>query len=217
MFKFLIFDWDGTLIDSAARIISSMQKAAEDVGMPHPSDKSVKNIIGLGLPEALQEIFPGIETEQIQQMREKYSHFYLEADRTPTNLFPGVEEGLRRLNAKGYRMAVATGKSRRGLDRVFEQTGLGELFHHSRCADETRSKPHPLMLHELLQESGMDVSQALMVGDTEFDLEMAVNAGMKSVGVSYGAHEIDRLNNHKPMSIFDQFGDFEAWLDESRV
>ncbi|MEH6814573.1 MAG: HAD hydrolase-like protein, partial [Motiliproteus sp.] len=131
MFKFLIFDWDGTLIDSADRIIASMQRAAVDLGLVEPGAEAVRNIIGLGLPEALQAIFPGIDKQGVEGMRERYSHYYLRADDTPTALFPGVEQGLAQLAEKGYQLAVATGKSRRGLEQVFAETGIKELFQHS--------------------------------------------------------------------------------------
>ncbi len=212
MFRLLIFDWDGTIIDSAARIISSMQQAAADLEMAAVSDDAVRNIIGLGLPEALQLLFPGIDGQGVEQMRQRYSHYYLEADCTPIRLFDGVEDSLARLRDGGYQLAVATGKSRRGLDRVFSDTGLGPLFEYSRCADETRSKPDPLMLEELLVESGVAADQALMIGDTEFDLEMATNAGMRSLGVSYGAHAVERLRNHNPVRIIDRFSELDDWL-----
>ena len=212
MFKLLIFDWDGTIIDSADRIISSMQKAASDQGLPGLSAEPIRNIIGLGLPEALMLLYPGIDHDGMMQMRERYSYYYMKADDTPTALFPGAEDGLLRLRDQGFRLAVATGKSRLGLDRVLAVTGLRDVFEFTRCADETRSKPDPLMLEELLAHSGHQVSEAVMIGDTEFDLEMATNAGMKSLGLSYGAHSVDRLERHGPLAIFDQFSELESWL-----
>lgn len=216
MFKLLIFDWDGTLIDSAGRIISSMQRAADDLNFPSLADESIRNIIGLGMPEALQELLPGIDAEGRERMRRRYSHYYLDADDTQAELFPGVSDSLARLREQGYQLAVATGKSRRGLDQVLTETGLGPLFKHSRCADETRSKPHPLMLEELLAVSGHRVDDALMIGDTEYDLEMAANAGMRSLGVSYGAHDSARLHEHRPLTIIDRFSELEAWLESTR-
>ncbi len=217
MLKFLIFDWDGTLIDSADRIIASMQQAAVDLGLKEPGNETVRNIIGLGLPEALQSIFPGIDEQGIAGMRERYSYYYLQADNTPTALFPGVQQGSLQLAQKGYQLAVATGKSRRGLEHVFAETGLKQMFQHSRCADETRSKPHPLMLHELLQESGYQAHEALMIGDTEFDLEMAINANVSSMGVAYGAHSPQRLQTHNPVTIIDQFSELDCWLDKHNL
>ncbi|WP_246480034.1 HAD-IA family hydrolase [Motiliproteus sediminis] len=215
MGRLVIFDWDGTLIDSAARIIECMQRAAEAEAMPALEAEAVRNIIGLGLPEALQVLYPGIKERDVERMRLRYSSFFLAEDQLPSPLFPGVETGLRRLAEHGFRLAVATGKSRRGLDRAFQETGLGELFSDSRCADETRSKPDPHMLKELVDVFAVDPVDAVMVGDTEYDLEMAANAGMPSVGVSYGAHSVDRLQRHKPVMVVDRFEQLEAWLRAS--
>ena len=211
--KLLIFDWDGTLIDSADRIVRCMQQASADTDLPIPSREAVRDIIGLGLPEVFDRLFGGLDQQQEARMRERYRHYYIDADDTPAEFFPGVIEGLTRLRQQGYCLAVATGKSRFGLDRVFAETGLGELFHYSRCADETRSKPHPLMLEELLDESGVALERALMVGDTEYDLEMASRAGMRSVGVSYGAHHPQRFERHQPQLIIHHFSELEGWLE----
>ncbi|WP_207061121.1 HAD-IA family hydrolase [Motiliproteus sp. SC1-56] len=213
MYQLLIFDWDGTLIDSAGRIVSSMQRAASAQGLAPRGDAAIRNIIGLGLPEALDALYPGIEGEEVEAMRERYSRYYLAEDEPPASLFTGVEAGLGRLRDSGYTLAVATGKSRRGLVQVFEETGLGELFHLSRCADETRSKPHPMMLEEILAETGHPVESALMIGDTEYDLEMASRAGMASVGVSYGVHEQQRLLRHAPQTVIHRFAELETWLE----
>lgn len=214
MYKLLIFDWDGTIIDSAARIISSMQQAARDLQQPELTDDAVRNIIGLGLPEAIRALIPGIDDALIPRMRERYGHYYLDADETPTALFAGVEQTLTNLNEKGFRLAVATGKSRRGLQSVFAETGLEYLFETSRCADETTSKPDPHMLHELLEETGVNVNDAVMIGDTEFDLEMGVRAGMDTIAVSYGAHHIDRLKVFNPVLEMDAFPELESWLTQ---
>ncbi|MEH6577569.1 MAG: HAD-IA family hydrolase [Amphritea sp.] len=217
MYKLLIFDWDGTVIDSAARIISSMQKASRDLDLPELSDDAVRDIIGLGLPEAIRVLIPGIDESMIPQMRERYGHYFLRADSTPTELFGGVRETLTSLKAKNYRLAVATGKSRRGLEQVFTETGLAPLFELSRCADETTSKPDPHMLEEILAESGVKASEAVMIGDTEFDLEMAVRAGVDTIAVSYGAHHIDRLMTYNPVLVMHSFPELEYWLVESAV
>lgn len=213
MYKLLIFDWDGTIIDSAARIVSSMQQASRDLGYGELTDGAVRSIIGLGLPEALVELIPEIDESGILAMRERYGHYYLGADETPTELFDGVESSLVRLKEKGYRMAVATGKSRRGLDRVFEETGLRYLFETSRCADETTSKPHPHMLMEILDETGVKANEALMIGDTSFDLEMGQRAGVDRVAVTYGAHPLERLHPFEPVLLADQFVQLEQWLE----
>jgi phosphoglycolate phosphatase len=216
MYDLLVFDWDGTLIDSAARIISSMHKATLDLPLDPVSDEAIRNIIGLGLPEVMQQLFPGIDAHIQGRACEAYSHYYLH-DKTPTQLFPGVEAGLLRLKESGYQLAVATGKSRQGLDRVFEETGLGSLFAYSRCADETRSKPHPLMLHQILEESGFSVERSLMVGDTEYDLGMAQQAEMDAVAVSYGAHSPARLKPYGPVLNIDHFCELERWLDSKSM
>ncbi|MBV0931843.1 HAD family hydrolase [Marinobacterium weihaiense] len=213
MYKLLIFDWDGTIIDSTQRIASSIRAAAKDLDLPVPTWEASRDIIGLGLPEAIQALFPGEGDHIIEPMRERYGHYYLGADETPTALFPGVQHTLESLKAKGYRLAVATGKSRKGLEHVFAETGIGALFETSRCADETTSKPDPHMLHELLVETGVDRRHALMIGDTEYDLEMGRRAGMDTVAVSYGAHHIDRLKVLEPACEIHHFAELEAWLD----
>ena len=212
-YKLVIFDWDGTIIDSAARIVSSMQSAARDLGLPELTDEAVRDIIGLGLPEAIRILVPGINDDTLEKMRQLYSTYYITDDPTPTELFPGVKQSLESLHAKGYRLAVATGKSRRGLDRVFADTGLGWLFETSRCADETTSKPDPHMLREILQETAVQASDAVMIGDTEYDLGMGVNAGMDVIGVSYGVHHQDRLKVFDPVMIAHRFIELEQWLE----
>ncbi|GGK82307.1 HAD family hydrolase [Amphritea balenae] len=217
MYKLLIFDWDGTIIDSAARIISSMQQAARDLDQPELTDDAVRNIIGLGLPEAIRVLIPGVDEAVIPDMRERYGYYYLGADTTPTALFEGVESTLTNLKDKGYRLAVATGKSRRGMQRVFDETGLEHLFELSRCADETTSKPDPHMLYEILEQSGVDAKDAVMIGDTEFDLEMGVRAGMDTIAVSYGAHHIDRLKQFNPILEMHAFPELENWLTDKSM
>ncbi|MFC6673817.1 HAD-IA family hydrolase [Marinobacterium aestuariivivens] len=216
MYKLLIFDWDGTVIDSAARIVSSIQRAALDLAFEPPGVDAIHNIIGLGLPEAILTLYPGLADQDVGRMRERYAHYYLVADETPTALFPGARESLESLRDKGFRLAVATGKSRRGLDRVFDETGLGPLFEVSRCADETTSKPDPHMLHEILELTGLSSAEALMIGDTEYDMEMGVRAGVAGVAVSYGAHHIDRLKPYNPVLEIDHFPELEHWLDTHR-
>lgn len=214
MYKLLIFDWDGTVIDSAARIVSSMQSAARELAHPELSDDAVRNIIGLGLPEAIEALIPGIDDQANAELAKRYSHYYISGDNTPTELFDGVEETLLKLREQGYRLAVATGKSRRGLERVLSDTGLGYLFEISRCADETTSKPDPHMLYEILEQTGVPAEHALMIGDTEFDLEMGVRASMNTVAVSYGAHHIDRLRKYDPVLEMHSFPALESWLSE---
>ncbi|KEA61903.1 hypothetical protein ADIMK_4050 [Marinobacterium lacunae] len=213
MYKLLIFDWDGTLIDSQARIIASMQAAAAELGHEALCPEAVRNIIGLGLPEAIRALIPEIDPDGIELMRERYAHHFLFQNDTPTELYPGVSDTLARLRDRGYRLAVATGKSRRGLDRVLEETGLGGLFEITRCADETKSKPDPCMLIEILDETGVQAGEALMIGDTEYDLEMGSRIKMPTVAVSYGAHHLDRLKPYRPETEIHHFPELEIWLD----
>jgi phosphoglycolate phosphatase len=213
VYKLLIFDWDGTIIDSTGRIVSSIRAAARDLDLPLPTVEAARDIIGLGLPEAIRVLFPTSGDDIIEPLTQRYAHYYLGEDETPTALFPGVQHALESLHGKGYRLAVATGKSRRGLEHVFAETGLGWLFELSRCADETTSKPDPHMLHEILEQTGVDRSEALMIGDTEYDLEMGARAGIDTVAVSYGAHHIDRLKVLKPVREVHHFPELEHWLD----
>ncbi len=206
-----VFDWDGTLLDSTDKIATSMQKAIADLGLPERSIDEAKSIIGLGLPEAVRTLFPDIDEGMIPEVTASYSGHFVAADQHPCDFFPDVDEVLKQLRSEGHLLAVATGKSRRGLNRVLGNMSLTGFFDASRCADETASKPDPLMLNELLQELDIDVGSAVMVGDTDFDLGMAANAGMKSIGVSYGAHPVERLLPHKPERIIDSFEELLDW------
>lgn len=198
-YELIIFDWDGTLMDSVPRIVSCMQAAALEAEWGELSAAEVEDIIGLGLPEAIAQLCPGILPAQAERLRERYSHHFVTADATPMLFFAGVEAQIARLRGREQqRLAVATGKSRRGLDRIFAETDSGAWFHASRTADETRSKPHPQMLSELLVELEVPVERAVMVGDTEYDLEMARAIGMDRVGVTYGVHTPERLARSQP-------------------
>ncbi|WP_299974484.1 HAD-IA family hydrolase [uncultured Pseudoteredinibacter sp.] len=207
-----IFDWDGTLSNSADKIVSCMQLAADDAKLPELPGSQVQKIIGLGLPEAISTLYPEGSQAQWDTMREMYSSHYIKADQIPAPLFDGVIEGLEKLKSNGFTLAVATGKSRRGLDRVLARLEMEDYFHGSRCADETRSKPHPLMLEELLTEFGRPAQQSVMVGDTSFDLAMAEAIDMPRIGVSYGVHEVDVLHQHKPDLIADHFDEVIDWV-----
>lgn len=201
MYSLIIFDWDGTLMDSTERIVTCLAQAAVKSKLPVLEPKAYQQIIGLGLREAIRDLYPAIDEAQLESMRDHYSHFFILAEQTPNPLFPGALEVLNNLRSKGVKTAVATGKSRAGLDRVWANTGLGEFFDASRCADETESKPSPLMLNEILVETRVPVERALMVGDTSFDLEMAERIGMDRVGVSYGAHSAEVLAQYQPKAI----------------
>lgn len=199
----LVFDWDGTLIDSTGKIVRSMQEAMGLCGFPLLPDDAVRNIIGLGLPEAILELYPEAPEADRILLQKAYSECYVAADQVPCVFYPGVEECLDALQHAGHKIAVATGKSRRGLDRVLHNTGWQDRFDATRCADETASKPDPKMLFELMAELGAGEAETCMVGDTEYDLLMAVRAGVNRVGVSYGAHEPVRLLKHSPLAIVD--------------
>ncbi|MGS2716598.1 HAD family hydrolase [Eionea flava] len=208
----LIFDWDGTLSDSTSKIVTCLQKAAASAGFPVLEDAVICNIIGLGLPEAMARLYPELGDDQKESIRSHYVEHFLAADQIPSPFFEGVEEGLATLRCAGFAMAVATGKSRRGLDRVLERLSMQAYFDASRCADETKSKPDPLMLQELLKQMKVSCDRALMVGDTEYDMEMARNANVHRVAVSYGAHHIDRLQPYQPIKSVDHFSDFVDWV-----
>ncbi|MFT6254171.1 MAG: phosphoglycolate phosphatase [Granulosicoccus sp.] len=208
----LIFDWDGTLSDSTSKIVTCLQKAAETTGFPVLEDDVICNVIGLGLPEVMERLYPRLGDDEKEQVRLHYVEHFLAADKTPSPFFYGVEKGLRSLRSAGFKMAVATGKSRRGLDRVLDRLDMRSYFDASRCADETLSKPHPLMLEELLLEMDVSAGKAMMVGDTEYDMEMAQKANVHRVAVSYGAHHIDRLKPYQPLLCTDHFPDFVEWV-----
>lgn len=208
----LIFDWDGTLSDSKAKITKAMQLAAEDMGWLPLADHHIHNIIGLGLPEAIQRLYPEVDLSGRQRLRDAYAAHFLSLDEArPSDFFPGVMDTLHRLKADGHTLTIATGKSRKGLDRIFGVLGVADFFHATRCADETASKPDPLMLEELLSEFGVAAGEAVMIGDTEYDMEMARRIHMPRIAVSYGAHHVDRLHSYQPELCLDQFDQLLAW------
>jgi len=212
-YKLLIFDWDGTIMDSVARIVDCLRKAGEQVlGEESRSGHELKDVIGLGLREALIQLHPQSSKQQIEEMSAAYRYQYMEVNTTSSVLFDGAESILETLEQQGYWLAVATGKGRQGLDQVLEMTGLGPRFHTTRCASETFSKPHPLMLEEILQQLGMNVEDALMIGDTEYDMEMAKNANMDRLGVSYGVHPEERLMKHQPIGCIDNLNHLNEFL-----
>ncbi len=208
----VIFDWDGTLIDSAGKIVACMQQAGRDAQLPAPSDDAVRNIIGLGLDVAIGRLYPAESEQKRLEVRQHYSRNFIAADQTPCSFFPGVQELLNDLHARGARLAVATGKSRKGLSRVLGNLDMAGYFAATRCADETASKPDPTMLHELCEEFRIQPDEAVMVGDTEYDLEMARRIGMPSVGVSYGVHAPERLGKWQPLQIIDEFRELDDVL-----
>lgn len=208
----LIFDWDGTLSDSTGLITQAMQAAAASLEIPVPEDIQVHNIIGLGLPEALLQLFPAVTDSVREILKDTYrTHFLRLDEQLPSKLFPGVMDTLERLRENGHVLAVATSKSRHGLDRILANMQLQDFFHGSRCADETASKPHPLMLEQLLVEFAHPAADAVMVGDTEYDMDMARQIGMPRIAVSYGAHTPLRLEVYQPDMCLDQFAELLNW------
>ena len=212
-YKLLIFDWDGTLADSVGRIVAAMHVAAQRAGRPERDEEAVKGIIGLGLPEAILTLYPDMTKAQVIAFRQHYADVYMAMDTEPSPLFAGVAESLEAFRAEGYRLAVATGKARRGLDRVLKAHGWEDFFDITRAADETASKPDPLMLNQILAHCAVQPGQALMVGDASFDLLMARNAGIDSVAVSYGAQSVARLLEFEPRLAIDSFPELRAWLN----
>jgi phosphoglycolate phosphatase len=210
-YELLIFDWDGTLMDSAATIVACIQSACADLGWPVPSREAASHIIGLGLAEAVHALFPDVAESEHPRLVERYRHHYLSQDHE-IPLFEGARELVVELHRRGHTLAVATGKARRGLARAFEHTGLEPYFHASRTADETFSKPHPAMIEELLDELGVPAGQALMVGDTSHDLQMAINAGIASLAAGYGAHPAAGLAAYGPLAVCESFDEMARWL-----
>ncbi|ATP51403.1 MULTISPECIES: HAD family hydrolase [unclassified Pseudomonas] len=214
-YELLIFDWDGTLADSIGRIVEAMNAAAERAGEAPSHEEAVKGIIGLALGEAIHTLYPHLTPAALERFRQHYADIYMALDQQPSPLFEGVVESLDAFRAEGYRLAVATGKARRGLDRVLKANGWEQFFDITRAADETRGKPHPLMLEEILGHCGVEPGRALMVGDSAFDLQMASNAGMHSVAVGYGAMSLQALAEFGPQLCIDHFSQLREWLGRS--
>lgn len=210
-FDLLVFDWDGTLMDSAAAITASLQDACRDLDLPVPTAERARYVIGLGLDDAMSYLLPGIDPARYPEVRERYRHHFLVND-SGTSLFPGAAETVAALHERGFLLAVATGKSRRGLNRALAATGLTPLFHATRCADEGHSKPHPGMLQKLLGALEVDRERALMIGDTTHDMEMARAAGVARVGVAYGAHAKEFLLDYDLVTCMDDFEGLRRWL-----
>lgn len=213
-FKAIIFDWDGTLVNSTARIVDSMQRAGREAGLPSVCDASVQNIIGLGLPEAIRTVWPEVTEEQLLDVTPRYARYFVSDSQVDMDFFQGVPTFLTNLKAQGRQLAVATGKTRRGLDRMIQDMNLQQVFSATRCADETRSKPHPLMLHELLDELKLHSHEALMVGDTTYDLDMARSINMPAIGMTYGAHAAERLWACEPLTLCHSIYELNEWIHQ---
>ena len=206
-----IFDWDGTLVDSLGRIEQCMRLAMADCHLPDRDTASIRNIIGLGLREALDTLFPGLKPSQHEQLRESYSQHFIALDRQPCDFHEGALLLLSRLREQGDLLTVATGKSRRGLDRALAAYGMSDFFEATRCADESISKPAPDMVLELLDMTGAHADWTVVVGDTEYDLAMASSAGVHRIGVDFGAHAPERLQGHAPLACVGHLSELLEW------
>ncbi|KAF1045792.1 HAD-IA family hydrolase [Xylophilus sp.] len=213
-FDLIAFDWDGTLYDSTGIIVRCIQEAVRDVGGAVPTERAAAYVIGMSLHQALAHAAPDVPPEKYPQLGQRY-RFHYARHQDDLSLFPGVLPLLGDLKARGYLLAVATGKSRRGLNEVLGSVELRGAFDGSRTADETAGKPHPLMLQELQAEFGVAPGRLLMVGDTTHDLQMAASAGSPSVGVSYGAHEPDAFHAYAPLAVVHSVAELHAWLRDN--
>jgi phosphoglycolate phosphatase len=211
-FRLIVFDWDGTLMDSEARIVSSIEAALRDTGQAPRPRGEIRDVIGLGLLEAVQTLLPEADAGLHLRVKDCYRVRYLSAEETPSQLFPGAADVVKGLASSGYLLAVATGKGRSGLDTALRETGLGPWFHTTRCADEAFSKPHPEMLVQIMDELEVAPRDTLMVGDTEFDMQLAANAGARALAVCYGVHERGRLMRHAPLGCLADVREIPPWL-----
>lgn len=211
-YDLIVFDWDGTLMDSTALIVDSFQAASADLGLPIPEREEAAQVIGLSLAEATRRLAPTLDLHVQQSLAERYRHHYLARDQDLV-LFSGTLDLLHWLKDEEYVLAIATGKARRGLSRVLETSGIGPMFASSRCADESHSKPHPAMLLELMDELMVEPERTLMVGDTTHDLLMARNAGVEALAMTYGAHSVEELQGAEPLALLHSMAEVRAWLE----
>lgn len=212
-YKLIIFDWDGTILDSIGLIVNSVHGAAADCHLPRLADQVVKNIIGLRLDTAILQLYPTLSEEALALFLEKYTVHYLAMEKACLEFYPTVLKTLETLKEKGFLVAVATGKKRNGLDRILDALKLTQFFDATRCADETAGKPDPKMLNELLAVFNLTSNQALMVGDASFDLQMAHNANIDCIAVSYGAQSVDVLKKYNPVMIINQMDELLTYLN----
>src|SRR5208283_421621 len=213
-FRLLVFDWDGTLADSTAIIANAIQQACRDLELPTPDEGRARFVIGLGLTDALRHVAPGLPAADYPRLSERYRHHYLARD-PEIPLFAGARELLDELDARGFLLAVATGKTRVGLTRALQRQRLAHRFVATRCADEGLPKPHPDMLLALMERCGATPDETLMIGDTTHDLELARNAGASAVAVTYGEHPSAGLEGMSPLATLASIGELAAWLREN--
>lgn len=210
-FDLLVFDWDGTLADSTQAIVNAINFASDDLGIPQPTAQASRDIIGLELRQALRVLFGEVGEDTVQQLARRY-HYHYSACQDEIPLFDGVCEALTEFSDKGYLLAVASGKGRNGLRHAVESAGVADLILATRSADDCHSKPHPQMLKEIMDELGVGKDRSVMIGDTTFDLQMAQNARIASLGVTYGAQPLESLLPLAPLATFDNFAKLRAWL-----
>lgn len=211
-YKLIVFDWDGTIMDSTGHIVNCMQQAISELSFSPLDDAAIRHIIGLGLHEAATALYPDINNNAIETLANRYREIWLN-NAYDSPVFENASNLIRTLNKQEYFLAVATGKSRRGLDKILSKTQLGQSFHATRCADECHSKPHPQMIEELIDFCGVLPKETLMIGDTEYDLHMAHNAGADSLGVSHGAHSAEVLLACQPKEVVKDLYQVEQWLN----
>ena len=210
-YDLIIFDWDGTLANSTQLIVDAICQGSVDVGLPVPSQEAASGIIGLGFREACYALFGKIPDDQLTHLTARYTYYYGQGE-NDIPLFNGAAEVVGHLAEKGVALGVATGKGRAGLNRALDRSGIKHHFVATRCVDECHSKPHPQMILELMDEVAATPERTLMVGDTSFDLQMAQNANVASLGVTFGAHPLERLLPHAPVAHFDAFEHLGRWL-----
>lgn len=211
-YQLIIFDWDGTLMDSIERIVSSVQAAAKSCSLNVPDNSQVSDIIGLSLPQAMKTLFPNINASDTAKLIEQYKYQFIEVNDTPMPLFTDTIPLLNTLTQNNKILAIATGKGREGLQRVLNQTKTGHYFHASRCAGEASSKPSPEMLLSLLEQLQIAKDRALMIGDSKYDLQMAKSAGIDSIGVTFGVHSRSQLSRYQPKAIVDSLTELQGLL-----
>lgn len=220
-FPLLVFDWDGTLVDSIERIVTSLQFASRQAVDIHLSESQARDVIGLGLMEAIAKLHPELDTQQhsteLNNIADAYRQHYLHDNKVPAPLFRGVNQLLNELRAEGYTLAISTGKSRAGLEQSINEHQVADYFTATRCAGENKSKPHPEMLHEILDELNFPATQTLMIGDSEHDLKMASNANIKSIGVTHGVHDAATLNKHNPLICLTDITELSAYLNHNHA
>ncbi len=220
-FPLLVFDWDGTLVDSIERIVTSLQYASKQAAGLGVSETQAKDVIGLGLMEAITKLHPELETKhqttELTNIAETYRQHYLYDNTVPAPLFTGVDNLLDELRHQGYTLAISTGKSRIGLEQSIAEHKMADYFTSTRCAGENKSKPHPEMLHEILNELNFSAAEALMIGDSEHDLKMANNANMKCIGITHGVHDANTLERHNPLVCLNNITDLSNFLNHNKL